>query len=111
MANRSTLKILTLVAVLILLIAAINYINLETAQATRRAKEIGIRKVLGSSRSTLVFQFLAESILLTSIATAFALPLCQFALIYFDEFLSPDMSLVRFILKRERISQHFSAEV
>ncbi|MEQ8416193.1 MAG: FtsX-like permease family protein [Imperialibacter sp.] len=92
-ANRSTLKILALVAVLILLIAAINYINLETAQATRRAKEIGIRKVLGSSRSTLVFQFLAESILLTSIATAFALPLCQFALIYFDEFLSPDMSL------------------
>ncbi len=92
-ANKSTLKILGLVAVLILLIAAINYINLETAQATRRAKEIGIRKVLGSTRSSLIFQFLSESILLTLIATACALPLCQFALIYFDDFLSPEMTL------------------
>lgn len=92
-ANKSTLGIFALVAVLILSIAAINYINLETAQATRRAKEIGVRKVLGSSRADLVFQFLAESLLLTLVATALALPLAQFALLFFDDFVSPDMTL------------------
>ncbi|WP_339812048.1 FtsX-like permease family protein [uncultured Imperialibacter sp.] len=92
-ANKSTLKIFALVALLILSIAAINYINLETAQATRRAKEIGIRKVLGSSRANLVLQFLSESLLLTLVAAALALPLSQFALLFFDDFVSPDMSL------------------
>jgi putative ABC transport system permease protein len=92
-ANKSTLKIFALVALLILSIAAINYINLETAQATRRAKEIGIRKVLGSSRAHLGLQFLSESILLTMIAAALALPLSQFALLFFDDFVSPEMTL------------------
>jgi putative ABC transport system permease protein len=65
--------ILSVVAVLILLIASLNYINLTTAQAANRAKEVGIRKVVGASRSPLIFQFIAESLLLTLAALLLAL--------------------------------------
>ncbi|RRB18406.1 FtsX-like permease family protein [Larkinella knui] len=63
------------VALFILLIAAINFINLSTAQSVQRAKEIGVRKVLGSSRKSLVFQFLGETTLLTLLAVVIALAL------------------------------------
>ena len=61
---------LAAVAVLIIIIACINFINLATAQAIRRAKEVGVRKVLGSSRSQLIAQFLGETSLLALIALA-----------------------------------------
>ncbi|MGA0555197.1 permease prefix domain 2-containing transporter [Larkinella sp. VNQ87] len=61
------------VAVFILLIAAINFINLSTAQSVQRAKEVGVRKVLGSSRKSLIFQFLSETVLLTLLAVVVAL--------------------------------------
>jgi putative ABC transport system permease protein len=57
-------------AIMILLMACINYMNMATARATRRAKEIGIRKATGATQKTLIRQFLTESILLSSIATA-----------------------------------------
>ncbi|GAB3270272.1 ABC transporter permease [Larkinella harenae] len=63
------------VAVFILLIAAINFINLSTAQSVQRAKEVGVRKVLGSSRKSLVVQFLSETVLLTMLAVVVALML------------------------------------
>ncbi|MGV3557081.1 ABC transporter permease [Larkinella arboricola] len=63
------------VAVFILLIAAINFVNLSTAQSVQRAKEVGVRKVLGSSRKSLVFQFLSETALLTLLAVSVALML------------------------------------
>ena len=63
------------VAVFILLIAAINFVNLSTAQSVQRAKEIGVRKVLGSSRKSLIFQFLSETTLLTLAAVSIALVL------------------------------------
>ncbi len=62
------LKIFGSIAVLIILIAAINFMNLSTAQASRRAKEVGIKKVAGSTRGMLVTQFLSESFLLTFIS-------------------------------------------
>jgi len=61
----STVRNLILLAVFLLLLGAINFINLSTAQATQRAKEIGIRKTLGSKKSQLVVQFLCETFLLT----------------------------------------------
>lgn len=65
------------VAVFILLIAAINFINLSTAQSVQRAKEVGVRKVLGSSRNSLISQFLSETALLTLVAVGIALLMVQ----------------------------------
>jgi len=64
---------LTLLAVFILLLGSINFINLSTAQASERAKEIGMRKILGSSKGQLVARYLSETYLLTIISTAFSL--------------------------------------
>lgn len=61
----STVRNLILLAVFLLLLGAINFINLSTAQATQRAKEIGIRKTLGSKKNQLILQFLSETFLLT----------------------------------------------
>ncbi|WP_025765260.1 ABC transporter permease [Dyadobacter tibetensis] len=60
-----TVYIFTIVAIFMLLIACINFMNLSTASATKRLKEIGMRKVLGSNKIQLIFQFLTESMLLT----------------------------------------------
>ncbi len=68
-ANRSTLYGLLAIAAFLLLLGCINFINLATAQASRRAKEIGIRKTIGGSRNNLIFQFLSETFFITVIAT------------------------------------------
>ena len=72
------------IAVFMLLIACINFMNLSTAGASRRAREVGIRKVLGSVRGELVRQFLLESILVTLIALMLAVGLVQLALPVFN---------------------------
>jgi putative ABC transport system permease protein len=66
-------RLFSLIAVFILLIACINFMNLTTARAGRRAKEIGIRKVAGAFRGPLVRQFLIEAVLITAIAAGIAL--------------------------------------
>jgi len=68
-AHKPTLYGLLAVAVFLLMLGCINFINLTTAQASQRAKEIGIRKTMGSSRKQLVAQFISETILLTTSAT------------------------------------------
>jgi putative ABC transport system permease protein len=75
--DASTVYALSAVAVLILLIASVNFMNLSTARAASRAREVGMRKVVGSVRSQLVTQFLGESILLALIAMIFALSLVE----------------------------------
>src|SRR5690606_17381024 len=74
------------VAVFMLLIAGINFINLSTASASKRAKEVGVRKVMGSDHLQLVGQFLIESILLSMLALVIALLLVKLALPAFNEF-------------------------
>lgn len=92
-AHLPTLLTLSIVAILLLIIGCINFINLETAQAVRRAKEVGVRKVLGSDRLRLIFQFIAESTLITFISVLLALPLTEAGLIYFAEFVPKGLSL------------------
>ncbi len=74
------------VAVFILIIACINFMNLATARSIRRAKEIGVRKVVGSSRLNLIVQFFGESLLLSAVALIFSLFLIQLLLPSFNAF-------------------------
>jgi ABC-type antimicrobial peptide transport system, permease component len=70
--NPKLIILFALVALLILVIAAINYMNMATARSANRAKEVGIRKVLGAQRSRLVLQFLAESVIISLASLALA---------------------------------------
>ncbi|HMB89686.1 MAG TPA: ABC transporter permease [Rhodothermales bacterium] len=81
------------IALLVLLIACINYMNLATARATRRAKEVGVRKVVGAQRRQLIYQFLGESVLLTGLALIASLALVQLALPAFNGLMEREMSL------------------
>lgn len=81
------------IAILIVLIAAINFMNLSTAQATRRAKEVGIKKVAGSTRGMLVAQFLSESFILSFISLIFAIIFIKASLPYFNNILGSSLSL------------------
>jgi len=76
-------RLFTIVAVLILLIAGINFVNLATARSSRRAKEVGLRKVVGSLRRQLIQQFLGESVLMSLLALLFAVILIQAALPFY----------------------------
>jgi putative ABC transport system permease protein len=71
-----TLYGLAAIAAFILLIAAINFINLSTAQSVQRAREIGVRKVLGGRRPAIILQFLSEALLIVLFATALTLLIC-----------------------------------
>ena len=70
--NETYVKALTIIAIFVLVIACFNFINLATARSLRRAKEIGVRKVVGADRKQLIFQFIGETILLSVISMAFA---------------------------------------
>ena len=73
-------RLFSVIAAFILLIACINFTNLSTARSEKRAKEVGIRKVMGARRTKLIAQFLAESILLSTIAFIFAIFLVKISL-------------------------------
>lgn len=85
--------IFSLIAFFILMIACINFINLSTARASKRSKEVGIRKVVGSGNSQLVRQFLGESVLMVLIANIVAMILVEFALPFFNGFTGKQLSI------------------
>ena len=80
------------VALVVLLIACINFMNLTTARSTQRAKEVGIRKVIGADRQQLISQFMGESIMLTAIAMLLAVALVEVALPVFAAFLEKPLT-------------------
>ena len=73
-------RMFTIIGLLVLLIACINFINLTTARSEKRAREVGVRKAIGSQRKDLIIQFLTESFLLTFIAFIISLLFVQIAL-------------------------------
>jgi putative ABC transport system permease protein len=81
------------IAVLIVLIAAINFMNLSTAQSSRRAKEVGIKKIGGSSRGMLITQFLSESFILSFVSLVLALGIIKITLPYFNNLLGASLEL------------------
>ena len=77
-------KMFSLIGFLVLLIACINFMNLSTAHSEKRAREVGVRKAIGSQRKDLIFQFLVESLAITCIAFLFSLLLVELALPSFN---------------------------
>ena len=87
MGHKPTLYGLLAVAAFLLLLGCINFINLTTAQASQRAKEIGIRKTMGSSKGQLIFQFMSETFLITFIATLLSVIMAPLILKIFGDFI------------------------
>ncbi|MES2849629.1 MAG: ABC transporter permease [Bacteroidota bacterium] len=92
-------KLFSIIAVFILVIACINFMNLATARTSRRLKEVGIKKVVGASRSMLVFQFIGESILMVFLSLAGSMLLVWFLLPAFQEITGKNIVL------------HFNADI
>jgi putative ABC transport system permease protein len=80
-------------AFLLLLIAAVNFINLSTAQSFKRVKEIGIRKVVGARKGQIIKQYLGESLLITAVSTVFTLILLNFTLPFYNQMTGKDIAI------------------
>lgn len=92
-AHKPTLYGLLAIAAFLLLLGCINFINLTTAQASHRAKEIGIRKTMGSSKKQLVLQFLIETFFITIIATTLSVTITPLLLKMFEDFIPEGLHL------------------
>jgi hypothetical protein len=90
--SRDLLNVLWLIAAFILLIACVNFVNLSTAQAVNRAKEVGVRKVLGSNKSQLQIQFIIETFLIVTSAVLLAGVITVLALPYVNQLLELALS-------------------
>ncbi|MBA4850878.1 ABC transporter permease [Emticicia sp. BO119] len=87
------LRLFSIVAIFILLIACINFMNLATARSAKRAKEVGVRKVMGAVRFALIRQFIGEAVLLTFFSTIITVFAVYFLLPYFNTLTGKQMSL------------------
>ena len=85
--------IFSIIALFILLIACINFMNLATARSAKRAREIGMRKVLGAYKKQLMIQFIGESLMISFIALLFAIVLVEAVLPFFNNFIGKHLSL------------------
>ncbi|MBI1768673.1 MAG: ABC transporter permease [Bacteroidetes bacterium] len=92
--NLKYVYILSFIALLILVIACINFMNLATARSAERAREVGVRKVMGSFKSQLVLQFLVEAILLSVVSTLIALTFVFLLLPYFNNLVEKQLHFV-----------------
>jgi putative ABC transport system permease protein len=92
-ASKTTLYGLLVIAAFLLVLGCINFVNLTTAQASQRAKEIGIRKTMGSTRPQLITQFLSETFLVTLFAVVIAVIVAPFILKLFADFIPPGIKV------------------
>ncbi len=95
--NAATVTIFGVIALAILLIACINFMNLATARSSNRGKEVGIRKTLGSNRTQLVRQFLAEAVFTTCLAVVAAMLLVYLLLPHFNQLSGKELTLDSFM--------------
>jgi putative ABC transport system permease protein len=86
-------RLLSVIAWIILLIACINFMNLATANSQKRAREIGVRKVLGAGKRKLVFQFISEALFMSAIAAVFAVIIISLSLPAFNSLMQKQLSL------------------
>ena len=91
--SHSLIKVLSLIGIFLIVIACVNFINLATAQAVNRSKEVGVRKVLGSNRRQLALQFLGETALIVFIALILAICVTAFALPFLNTLLKVQMTM------------------
>jgi putative ABC transport system permease protein len=98
--SMASVYIFTIIAIFILFLACINFINLSTARSVERAKEVGMRKTFGSERSALVMQFLAESVLVSLVSLVLALGVMLLLLPLFNSLSGKDLSVLYFLKPR-----------
>ncbi len=87
------LVIMVGLSVLILVLSIVNYVNLSTANAVKRAKEVGVRKILGASKKNIVYQFIFETVMTTVFAILLALLIVELSLPYYNDFLNKKLAL------------------
>jgi len=83
----------SIIGIMVLIIACINFVNLSTARSEKRAREVGVRKAIGSGRKDLIIQFLSESLLITFIAFSFSIVFVQLSLPYFNNLIGGSLSI------------------
>ncbi|MFL9844521.1 ABC transporter permease [Flavobacterium rhizosphaerae] len=91
--NYQFLLIMAGLSVLILILSIVNYVNLATANAIKRAKEVGVRKILGASKGNIIRQFVFETVLITAMAILLALVIVELSLPYYNEFLKKTLEI------------------
>ncbi|WP_369765090.1 ABC transporter permease [Flavobacterium sp. WC2429] len=91
--NYQYLMIMVGLSILIMILSIINYVNLATAGAIKRAKEVGMRKVLGASKRNIIVQFISETIVIVLVSILLALVIVEISLPYYNEFLEKDLKI------------------
>jgi putative ABC transport system permease protein len=91
--NLQLLYIMVGLSVLILALSLVNYINLATASAIKRAKEVGVRKIVGASKSQIIGQFILETAIIVVLAILFALAIVELSLPFYNEFLDKTLTM------------------
>ncbi|MBF4517779.1 ABC transporter permease [Flavobacterium sp. ANB] len=91
--NYQFLMIMMGLSVLILILSLFNYINLATANAIKRAKEVGVRKILGASKSNIVLQFIFETFIITSFSILLSLVIVELSLPFYNNFLEKELAI------------------
>ncbi|MDP5198698.1 ABC transporter permease [Flavobacterium sp. DG2-3] len=91
--NLKLLYIMAGLSILILVLSLVNYINLATASAIKRAKEVGVRKIVGASKKQIITQFIFETAIIVTLAILFALAIVELSLPYYNSFLRKTLTL------------------
>ncbi len=91
--NSTYVNIFSIISLIVLLVACINFMNLSTAKASLRAREVGLRKVVGANKKNLIFQFLFESILMSFLALAIAMIMIEILLPYYRDIVNRPIAI------------------